>query len=126
MLEGTVGPNGKPIAAVGAVQLKILRAAREEVRETSHAGDTFAISYHRRRGEENVECSHGVRVRCKQVAFPEVLGFDDVRKTPSFFFQLSRSRVQETIYHSVPPIKKTTTNYLRLYSFTSRVTVEAV
>lgn len=31
MLEGTVGPNGKSIKAVGATQLKILRAAREEV-----------------------------------------------------------------------------------------------
>lgn len=32
VLEGTVGTNGKPISAVGEVQLKILRAAREEVR----------------------------------------------------------------------------------------------
>lgn len=32
VLEGTVGPNGKPVAAVGEEQLKILRAAREEVR----------------------------------------------------------------------------------------------
>ena len=31
MLEGTVGPNGKCVKAVGAAQLKILRAAREEV-----------------------------------------------------------------------------------------------
>lgn len=31
MLEGTVGSDGKPIKAVGASQLKILRAAREEV-----------------------------------------------------------------------------------------------
>lgn len=31
MLEGTVGPNGKSVKAVGAAQLKILRAAREEV-----------------------------------------------------------------------------------------------
>lgn len=31
MLEGTLGPNGKSITAVGAAQLKILRAAREEV-----------------------------------------------------------------------------------------------
>lgn len=42
VLEGTVGPNGKPIAAVGEAQLKILRAAREEVREMQHRGDTFA------------------------------------------------------------------------------------
>lgn len=32
MLEGTVGANGKSITAVGATQLKILRAAREEVK----------------------------------------------------------------------------------------------
>lgn len=32
MLEGTVGANGKSIKAVGATQLKILRAAREEVK----------------------------------------------------------------------------------------------
>ncbi|CAM9744831.1 unnamed protein product [Scytosiphon promiscuus] len=31
VLEGTVGPTGKSIKAVGAAQLKILRAAREEV-----------------------------------------------------------------------------------------------
>lgn len=31
MLEGTVGPDGKSIKAVGDAQLKILRAAREEV-----------------------------------------------------------------------------------------------
>ncbi|CBJ33221.1 calmodulin-like myosin-light chain [Ectocarpus siliculosus] len=31
VLEGTVGANGKPIKAVGAAQLKILRAARDEV-----------------------------------------------------------------------------------------------
>lgn len=30
MLEGTVGPDGKPIKAVGAPQLKILRAALDE------------------------------------------------------------------------------------------------
>jgi len=30
VLEGTVGPDGKPIKAVGAPQLKILRAARDE------------------------------------------------------------------------------------------------
>ncbi|CAM9466188.1 unnamed protein product [Ectocarpus fasciculatus] len=31
VLEGTVGANGKPIKAVGIAQLKILRAARDEV-----------------------------------------------------------------------------------------------
>lgn len=31
-LEGTVRPNGKPVAAVGEAQLKILRAAGQEVR----------------------------------------------------------------------------------------------
>lgn len=32
VLEGTLGPTGKPVAAVGEAQLKVLRAAREEVR----------------------------------------------------------------------------------------------
>lgn len=31
VLEGTIGPNGKVAAAVGETQLKVLRAAREEV-----------------------------------------------------------------------------------------------
>lgn len=30
-LEGSVGPDGKPIAAVGEAQLRILRSTREEV-----------------------------------------------------------------------------------------------
>lgn len=34
VLEGTVGSNGKPVASVGDHQLKVLRAAREEVRAT--------------------------------------------------------------------------------------------
>lgn len=31
VLEGTLGPTGKVVAAVGEAQLKVLRAAREEV-----------------------------------------------------------------------------------------------
>lgn len=31
VLEGTLGPNGKMVAAVGEAQLKVLRATREEV-----------------------------------------------------------------------------------------------
>lgn len=31
VLEGTVGGDGKPIAAIGEAQIRVLRAAREEV-----------------------------------------------------------------------------------------------
>lgn len=31
VLEGTLGPTGKLVAAVGEAQLKVLRSAREEV-----------------------------------------------------------------------------------------------
>lgn len=42
VLEGTVGPDGKPIAAVGEAQLRILRFAREEVRHEDFAeGDIY-------------------------------------------------------------------------------------
>lgn len=42
VLEGTVGPNRKAIKAVGEAQLKILRAAREEVK--LHMHDTRVAS----------------------------------------------------------------------------------
>lgn len=32
VLEGSVGSNGKPVGRVGDAQLKVLRAARQEVR----------------------------------------------------------------------------------------------
>lgn len=32
MLEGSIGGNGKPIATIGVAQLKVLRAARQEVK----------------------------------------------------------------------------------------------
>lgn len=33
VLEGSIGRNGKPVATVGEAQLKVLRAARQEVKQ---------------------------------------------------------------------------------------------